>query len=770
MRLDRVLILYFVIIEFKHTSATNKTLKIPVLIVNYPKTGQTCAATMNIIVEIANSRPDILGGYNIELEIHSEKPAGANVNEELIKYMNKFVNGTIENLFPSPIIAGPYSADFAAVLIKSLHLTSFSQYTDGPLMVGNPHYDHVFRTRIPANNYMIPLVALAKQNKWKQIAVMATSIYPGTVSFVKHMYKFANSHGVTPIYFDIGPSFTHEMVTRMKNSDARIIFMISGIADECINFLCYAHRAGIRAPKYTFVSAFWCMKTVMEEPPFSWCTREMLEQQLMNTFYGGAFPTGLEHYNSPFLNSSELDSELEKLAKSDPAITGKNWRSRHTCHDVLSAAILTLNKTEQVLNDIYNKSLSDFVNEPELVGRTAFENAKLLDFVGLRMGRMKYSGRGELDDEPLWMVQYKSIQNDSSFEFSPIFVMTPLNNDDPTLTFNLSNYRIIQISKNVRWMTRSGKPLKDLSSVIQLEKEMPMEVVAAVLVVSMANIIFQTIVCFRWFVNIRKHSNLYFENQSNLLIACGCILLNLSSIVHICGLRFFPTTFCQWKPLLPTVAISLIHFPLFLRSFTMTSFLNLFNDVLKRKNKRSWITDNKQLVKVRFAAISVLTLFSLLLVTLWIFVDPLKIYLSKTNPEFNEAKDTYFLTSRQICTNDNEPYWLMSLVLKQVVLNLLALCFVYRNRTTPRPIKYSFEFQTLQLATVNGATLTIAAILILVITHGKFLLQNAIFSLIIVLHSFSMFSIIFFPVWSMKWPSNDKKWEQKLVTKGHNFD
>ena len=144
------------------------------------------------------------------------------------------------------------------------------------------------------------LAMAVKIAKWKQIAIVTTTNLPAEMLFIKRLYKEAISSGLEIVHFDAVPTFNRDVVLELKQSDARVVYFSSVNYRSCQELLCLMHREGITAPTYVFITTFFCLPAKSDDPPFDWCTLDMLNEQMNATFFTGTLPSS----PFPFQNST----------------------------------------------------------------------------------------------------------------------------------------------------------------------------------------------------------------------------------------------------------------------------------------------------------------------------------------------------------------------------------------------------------------------------------------------------------------------------------
>ena len=746
---------------FKNSS---KTIVVPSFI-PFVVGGKSCQASCEIVEQLVNSRQDILPSYKIKVKYLKSANFGIVSVADVLQSIEKAQNSS--KISFSPLGSGPYSADVMGPVMKALDVSLFSQFSYTANVVGNNLYDNIFRTRAPVDTHVAAALSLIVHvGQWKQIGILTSSYNTAELVSAKYFYNSAVYNGVQVLYFDGAPELNEQVIRDMMKSDARVIVLLSWNFKYCYEFLCYAYREGMAAPKFTFLTTPFCMKLNLKviESPFDWCDENQLRQQLRNTFFFGFNNALVPQQNSTFgIGSAMLDRML--LARNDSSLIF-DWKMRYSCFDAMMAVVLTLDKTEAKLNKI-NRTLSDFDQEPKLIGEIARQQAKTLDMHGLRIGRLKYNQMGEIDED-MFIAQYGDFDDEKEVvELIPLFLLRKISDSGNSSGggFNVSDYKQIRVAKSIRWMTPSGQPLKDLSNLFYRVKNPIRNTTFILSIVSVLNIAFQISI---WTWTKRKQNGekpaslsqvnkivpnnhlrpsgkskakvqnicIYVDGPTNFLLGIGAVILNIGTITLLLG--YFHSYFCYWMPLLAIAGMIMVNSIISIRISSFTTLLR----ILQSNARDLSLTTVKELDRARVLGILTATGVSMVFVLFWAISSPLTLSEIVEPVFFDKSIDKYVVSSHFQCTSPQGSFWFQVFAFINAIIIFLALFHIFDTRNIPCPKKLSLEFNTIRLATMNMTSLFVATLILFYIFHGNNPIQAVVFSSYLFCQSVFSFSIV----------------------------
>ena len=734
---------------------------------------KSCEASINLAIDAANKRDDILPNYHLKPLFRDDGGADGHLtNEQVKKFIDNFSQSTSYESI-SPIIVGPtFGPELSARPSRFQNLLHFPVLGNAAILTEKRHiYSNLYRTTAPAPNIIPALFyVIEKIGKWKQISMLLTGSNHNVLRFGLMAYEHFNKIGIQVLNFNTAMDFNEESVAKVATKNTRIIALFVLNAQDCVNFLCSAWKLGMKPPYYMFVSITGCFFDLntpsFEIPPK--CSLEIIKQQMSITIIYGALPTPVMNHGPTSLG---YDLRMFEMAYRK-AVFGKNVTDdprKYMCHDAMLATIMTLNLTATMLEQ-KNLSFSDFYEKGPEIYKIANEAATGLDVRGLRIGRIHYSSRLEVDDEPLWIMQMK---NNSKIEMlNRIWNPSAMNLDhfDYETFFNLSNWQSIQLQAPT-WTTVNGEAPKDLSKVIKVHIHL---VFGTFIALSTLTIVLFVVKILGIVIMLAK---IHVKNIviANMYSGIGFLLLDMGTLVTLGKSLNLKVELCYAWLSLSIVGLSLISMSLFSTNiFIRSQIIDICKkrelERITKKLKYSFARPSKQPTlsctelqnqqdqeveekgpSKNFHA-TIFTLPSIVLVVFLLFsqtYDSIFIETRTTNPAFSQVLHSYFKTIDQFCTSRYIFYFALVFFAVNGVVLIFSSFISYQNKAeTFYPKIFKLQIQLFKICSLVTTSLFIAGVLCLeIVTESNSDTKDLAIVILSNLFSTTCFAILFIPLY-----------------------
>ena len=364
-----------------------------------------CNEAIKMVIENVNSRDDILKDYELVQTVTNEGPTATLANAGLVKF---FQRAKETNEIISPAVFGPTIAcHFSGATAKMLGFVTFSPQCSGLYIARQKSRFHLFSLLSPPHRLLQGLLAFITQvGKWSEFAIVAFRNNPNSYLMGQYLEKQATEHSLKVLMVANVFEITMDTMRQLKKSRARVIAIMIIQRPMCIKFLCLAHRAGIHPPSHVFVfPLFNCLIPQLDDLPKANCSIEVLEEQMTAVFGIGENQESYDSHHqshSQSLSHSTISSLgygyetfQRKFTNRTNGIMTLDYQTRLACHDTMMVLVLALNKTEQVLNVKFNKSLLHFREESKFIQELLVNSTLEQTYITLRTGPTKFNHAGD---------------------------------------------------------------------------------------------------------------------------------------------------------------------------------------------------------------------------------------------------------------------------------------------------------------------------------------------------------------------------------------
>ena len=727
-----------------------------------PETKQTiwpaCDTAVQFVIDHVNSRRDILPQYNLIIQHGDQGPNAVLSNYAIVNYLRDHDgDGTGADTFVSPVVFGPTkSCQTSGLTIRSLGLTTISPQCAGPFIVERKGlYSTLYSAMAPANLQAWSMLKFIKHvGQWNEIAIVTNRNNPNEYKRAEFLADIAVQHDVDVLFYSNEYQFTMETMENLKQSHARIIGVVINQRPLCLQFLCMAYKAGVRAPLYVFVFATYnCMITDISSQNLpDGCTMEMIEQQTMAMISAGTYGgwTGTDDFTTSFGYSyDQFKYGFEKLANGKQL--PDSGSTELMCHDTAMALVLTLNASEQVLQQNYNLTLRDWSEYPEIVGNVVNHTASKVNFQGLRINHFKYNAKGELDEDK-WIGQ--SLKGKSLRMLYRVRYIGPNN---LTLAERSLDHFELEMQNEIVWYTKSRKQPKDLS---QMQIRAPTCSIAFPITVGILAGI--SLLVHILLAVLKQQPASAFPNMiPTVAIRCGCLILTVSSLVHSVGSIYFANLECRIRQF-PTFLALACLFPTFavkLGSYVKVGILYHLNrlqvqsaetinensrisvkttgfnakvltsrasrqprrkrfikyraNLVKDRNRQlkgsifeevDEVKIKRQLNKSISIAISILVPLLVVLVIVWTIAFPFSRQFEFSDPNYDDDLDVYYQQRHETCHGPHELAWTLTFVIAFTLMMFSSVISIGRVKKTGLDERFRSWHSRLSMAAINLGT------------------------------------------------------------------
>ena len=372
--------------------------------------GPLCSKPIEIALETLSRNPKWLPGYNLNLELIDEECEDSIAIEEVSRKI--FIDNQNISRIPFTLLGYCPTIGLAMTtkVLKHADFIGVTMVQTDTDFIENPKlYDAVYQTNDEAyfKNYFAIAELLEKMN-WKKIAIYSED-NPFFNEMESHIQRIINDFDKNITISYIGPKLRFldnsnaevvgKAIQTIKSMEIRIMISHS---DYPIDISCWLHRYGMFGPNYVIFASSWQMFDANTRPIpdyLPWCTREMVKEVVESYIYVG-FGNNRHIYGDDFTDSAGLTyrSFIDKLDKK--IIDSKSNPKRDLwwpeCYDPGLVALFTVNEAEQILQERYNSTLSqwttdtnNFIGNGDFISNVFREAIYNIDVFGA-MGRYNF--------------------------------------------------------------------------------------------------------------------------------------------------------------------------------------------------------------------------------------------------------------------------------------------------------------------------------------------------------------------------------------------
>ena len=401
---------------------------------------------------------------------------------------------------------------------------------------------NIYRTTSPAPNIVSALYfAITKVGQWRQIGIMVSTKNTNLIEMSLITYQYFNQYGIQVVDYLAEETFDKKAVGKINQKRVKILLLFSVFPQDCVDFLCSAWHLGLKAPYYIFLSVMGCyLDLTVEELQFkipNQCNLEIIEEQLKITLNVGPFPVPVMNHGPTSFGYDLKEFEM-MFQQETKGLQITNEPLRYMCHDAMMAALVTLNSTISALA-LKNLTFSDYQNQSSEIFKITNNVASDLDFQGLRIGRIRYSPRIEVDDEPFWIFQLFNSKPRMLYRaWRPL--VPGRDNYQPGSLFNLSTWQSLQLQAPL-WMTGNGEVPKDMSEILQFHVKLSKGAFLTIVTITLA----LTIAKMLGIVVTNRQIKDKFIKLLNIYSNVGCLLLDFASCFLLAISKFPKQQLCH---------------------------------------------------------------------------------------------------------------------------------------------------------------------------------------------------------------------------------
>ena len=696
-------------------------------------------------------------------------PQSLNAPEKLAHFWRQYNNGSA-----SPLAIGPLSSNGCkpfAKLLKGLNMYGLTKGCATPVVsLEKETYGNIVRLNTPGENMANGMVKFVKEQGWNSLALVGTT-EPLDYDMATLIHKGASQLNISVPWFEVLPynsintDHSLKILMNLKQSTNRIIATAIVKWYLFFDFLCQAHKAGIKGPRYVFVAMSYSYININNLPDSrvnQHCERGILKAQLKQTVYVGAklIIGSLRLENTDMISSlghtrESFDLEYSEFSRNigfEPE-KEKDYPLRFECYDIAMTIVMVLNRTETKLQKS-NLTISDFLQQPQEVSREIHNSFRNLEFTGLFNDHHVISDRLEMDDGTL----YAFMPQDPDYDFKSKMLAGSDVFDPNTYSYEEMN--------PIDW--ENGKP-HDVARTVVTLKSVDKAVLYFVIACSASLAIVQ-IVTFGYLY--KKDMPL---RKISYLVAC--ILLDVLAVAYgvgtIQGGKIESNLIiCEFRLVVLIMALSLLH------GLNVNRMRNLVqkNRGVKARNKTrgfSTMKSNKSsksnfrnstsnrngnenisvqvsyrdAVETKLAELKTIGLI-FLLVTCFLIIcllaDPLTFSIKTHDPVIDLATDTVVTEIEGICTSENFIIWVIVAASIHAICLLIGVFYAYNLRLASKSSNIEQiipDLKMIRILQVIYMSLFAATFLLLVIFNDS-ANQASIIAIVCLLESLATYILV----------------------------
>ena len=706
-----------------------------------PRDGKTCAASMQVAVDEVNKRDDILPDYNIRV-IYGDEGPGVNLSpRSFIEYIWELENLQSERpdtTFMAPVMVGvTRGCHKITKLSQHFKLAQFSHGCSGPQFTARRDlYPHLYRCKIESTSQFLMSLIFAYNRGWKQYGKI---YFDKDASINEDKYRDVLENIANPVMTRLDK----ENFDKILNSDARILYISTGDPVTFINFICEGYKYGVKGPLYLFMTSSSSFINPMAEVGKlpEGCTREILIEQIRVTIWGGPFDFAFQNNGNVSLLNFDVDEFEKRLKVHTGGVETFDYVRRHRCFDSMLLALNALHNTEPKLQR-FNMTLRDFDKFPDIVSYYVNESAAESDINGLRIGRLKYSPRLEIDDEEQPVAQWTPEYGLRLLSLTQYNGTYGNDTKDPE---EMSSW-IYRVKGEAVFYTRDGLPPKDLSqAIIKVDK---ISLPSAILI-----FIFSLLSLFILMVSLMKKLNqppLFdvdnvdklqkekLKSIADYFVLIAGFLMTVAAVI-IGSNRFLPRevllSLCSIEICLAVVGVVAMNGMIFFRLVEVLQHARAGETCrnLKKTEKKVAIERREIVAKDKIdsyikehtdisSAMSSRALFRAIVfmaintagIIVAVKLDPFDYVKTRKPAYFDSNLDSYIIETREFCSSSTVPMVLFIIGGVNLIILLLGVLLNFQTRKAGLDCFFvRAEVWSTKFATINAFTLLAASFLLL---------------------------------------------------------
>ena len=716
------------------------SLSVPVLIpfTGTAKDGKTCQASMEVAIDAANNQPTFLPQYFVKPVFLDEGRSSAQAAKKSFSFIRSFKS--TNNSIIAPIVVGPYFTPGCTAVASAIHHFNFHQVAIGcssPSFTENrKEFPNIFRQRASSEQDLPVQLAFIKDiGKWQRIAIITNALNPFDYGMGIRLYKNAAPSNISIAWFGSVSAITSDVVSSMKKSEVRIIFIAVGSNQQFVmEFLCEAYHQDMRGSRYIFMSSSqaYVDPMALDEEPLHGCTKMMLTEQIQQFFWIGLVNNPLANHGDTPLGY-DLDAFENRLDDKINGARTADYVNRHLCHDAMLGALIAFNNSDQQLKLDASGSLVDFEHQPKLVAKNVRNALATINYNGLRVGVISYSKRLERDDEPHF-IEYWDWKSQTR---KTIFI---------TQTINGS--MLITQNEELPWreFPRDGPKVKQIF--LEIDQKLSIALIVITCVIFTFEAIGASIALAKQPTSgeMNEDIDVVVAKQARrfqiakLVILIASALLTVSAVAFVVEKDDGIAWNCQIAPSLAALGIASVNGFLlscvicasrdnctvksdFVRQSQMATSTSMFKTTQKSPWKMSTRPTTNSVVetlKLKPIIFGLLIYFvcNLVVVVIWMAksAPQAKVIQLDKMDHFDQVHDSYTFYTTKEC--DNKQMWpIISMLLLNLLALLLICCVGYGIKRSHRRYSNDFklEISRFVMAAINQITIICATVLIVIV-------------------------------------------------------
>ncbi|XP_077984602.1 gamma-aminobutyric acid type B receptor subunit 1-like [Glandiceps talaboti] len=663
---------------------TNKTIYIGGLFPLNSKSGESELLAAKLAIEHINDL-NVLPGYQLTM-YHNDTQCDPGVGADVL----------FDQLYRKPVMVMLLGAACSEVskhiaqIVPYWNLVMMSYASTSVALTNEELYPTFYRTVAPDSAHNAARTAFLRHFRWKKVAVLFQDeelFSLATSSMMDYFENYSNISIITAEGFVDNPV---SQIQKLKEDDARIIIG-SFKEKEARQVFCQAYKAGIYGSKYVWIIVGWYR-------PYWWlsendtdCSLDELEEAVEG--YIAVESLNRDLYSEPSISGLTIEDFRDELQERGGDVT--------TYTPQTYDAVWTIALVMQDLLGNHNYTYNHFVNH-SITGTNfsltnlEYYNAPLQNTIKDILSTIKFTGLSG-------MVSFtgpdrKSItvfEQNQGGRLKRIAIYDPQNDN---LSFNTNCVPI-------QW--KGGKVPYDQSMIIHEMVHINKIAFISIALLSLAGIAMALLfLMFNCRYRKTKYIKLSSPNLNNLVIIGSIlvylclILLGINSTVvrNVTVLSII----CTVRAFLFSAGFSLAFGSLFIKTYRVYQIFTHANSVVLR---------TKMLQESRLF-LMVLSLFTIdvILIIIWICVDPLHLQHRILPQRLIDEEDTVYIPTIEQCTCERLEVWLGILYAYKGLLLLFGVFLAWETRKVK--IEALNDSQYIGMSVYNVMVLSIITVIV----------------------------------------------------------
>ncbi|EDV22611.1 uncharacterized protein TRIADDRAFT_59025 [Trichoplax adhaerens] len=662
-----------------------------------------------------NNRSDILPGYKLDVIIKDTKHNSFHAVKEFFDLVSKPPK---KYLIYGPIQSA--NCEAVAPITKYWNLITFSPSATSMKLANKKTYSNFFRTSISDFSYNPARIAVMKHFNWTRIGLISqvTDLFTYAAKDLEKLASREDIQVVSSESFTDDPTFT---ISQLKEKDVRII-VLNAYPAQILQVLCSAYLYKLYGAQYVWFLPGWFFENWIFDnyrpKTFNYnCTMAQLLE--VADYYIAFKGVTLPRLSEPRLAGYTAEGFNKEYINFGDKI---HLSGSYTyAYDAAWTIALALNRTREILQRNYSRSLDDFNYNDSTTMNILQRAINDVQFIGVS-GKIVFQDGNRLGNVRIMQYQRKVYINYTvTVGFYDVFEKKLFfSNYKNKITFK-GNYTPVDHAKRIIRRLSVGKEIFAIFATLS----------------SLGTLLSLFMITFN--VTYRSVRQVKITSpRVNVMLLLGCVLCYLSVILlgldwNLISSKTFIAS-CTAAVWLLSIGFTLGFGSLFWKTWRVYA-------IYKSKSpKRKIIRDIHILPRL-----AVLLVIDIIILSLWQIIDPMRTIENSILSKHTSSIGDYEITSiTMVCQSVNMPIWLGVIYGYKFVLMIFGAFLAWETRHVN--IQEINDSKLIGLSIYNVALLCTVGVILYQFTTAEPSTSYSIVSSFIIFCNTVTICIIFIPM------------------------